>query len=199
MLKFPRGFSLIELMIALVILAVLSTHAAPSFSAWINNMKIRTAAEAVLSGLQLTRTEALKRNTVMSFQFTDTMDSSCALSAAGPHWIISRNSAEGACDSEPSSSSGTSLIVQKYDGTQTGGDMTKIESTQALFEFNGLGRLITPKVNTSLFVTGVGGKDGCVSEDAGGKARCLRIDISSGGGIRMCDPALPSTNIQGCE
>jgi type IV fimbrial biogenesis protein FimT len=193
MLKFSRGATLIELMVGVVILAILTTIAVPSFSQWVKNMRIRTVAEAVLSGLTLARTEALNRNTAMRFQLTDTVDGDCALSASGPHWVVSRDDAEGMCGAAPSDTE-TPRIVQIHDGTQGSGDKAKIAAGQNLFTFNGLGRLITPAAD--ILVSDAEGGEKCVSD--GGKARCLRIQITTGGGIRMCDPALPATDTQGC-
>ncbi len=38
---------------------------------------------------------------------------------------------------------------------------------------------------------------GC--QDAGtGAMRCLEVDVTMSGQVRMCDPALPATDPQGC-
>lgn len=58
-----KGFTLVELMIGLVIVGVLLMQAIPSFSAWIQNMKVRNSAEAILNGLQLARSQAVRSNT----------------------------------------------------------------------------------------------------------------------------------------
>jgi type IV fimbrial biogenesis protein FimT len=205
MLKFSRGFSLTELMIAITIMSLLVALAGPSFSRWISNAKIRTAAEAILSGLQLARTEALNRNAVMRFQLVSSLDGDCGLSDTGPHWIVSRDDPEGLCGATPVTSDMTAdgepasapRIVQKYDGAQAGGEEAKIidAAGQAVFTFNGMGRLTSPAA--SIQVYGAKGENGCISNN--GKDRCMRIDVSQGGGIKLCDPSLPSTNVQACQ
>jgi type IV fimbrial biogenesis protein FimT len=57
-----RGFTLIELMIALVIFGLLTMLALPQFTSMMANFQIRTASEALLNGLQTARGEAVKRN-----------------------------------------------------------------------------------------------------------------------------------------
>ena len=57
------GVSLIELMIAFSIMAILFGLAMPSFRTWIQNTQIRTATESIQNGLQLARSEAVRLNT----------------------------------------------------------------------------------------------------------------------------------------
>ena len=62
-----RGVTLIEMMIALVIIAMLILVAMPSFSAWLANAQIRNGAEAVLNGMQFARNQAIQFNTPVQF------------------------------------------------------------------------------------------------------------------------------------
>jgi len=57
-----RGFTIIELMIAIAILAVLITVVAPSFIEVIENNRIQTQTENMFRSLSLARSEAIKRN-----------------------------------------------------------------------------------------------------------------------------------------
>ena len=84
--------------------------------------------------------------------------------------------------------------MQAHNGNAEGGGQTLISSTQTSFTFNGLGQLTS--ASGSIDITGSGGASDCVK--AGQKTRCLRINITSGGGVRMCDPALSATDTQGC-
>ncbi len=188
-----RGVSLIEMMVGLVIIALLAMLAAPSVANWIRDMKIRTTAESISSGLQLARTEALRRNALLRFQLVDTLGSDCALNTGGPHWIVSRDDVEGKCEVAPSETDAP-RAVQAHNGNTEGGGQTLVSSTETLFTFNGLGRLTSTA--GSIDVTGPAGESDCAHKS--GTTRCLRINITSGGSIRMCDPALPATDTQGC-
>jgi type IV fimbrial biogenesis protein FimT len=95
-LKTPRGFSLVELIVGMAILGVLLAIAMPAFSNWLRNARVRTAAESVQNGLQLARAEAVRRNTTIRFQLVDTADDSCALSTAGPNWVVSFDNSRSA-------------------------------------------------------------------------------------------------------
>ena len=177
----------------MTIFGILMTLAAPSFSDWIRNMKIRTAVESIQNGLQLARSEALRRNAIVRFQLTDTMDEACALSTNGPHWFISLDNVTGNCDVAASETI-TPRIIQSRNGAEGGGNVTALSTGQALYTFNGLGRL-TSTPSDILVTSSVAGHS-CIKD--GGSVRCLRTVVSAGGQIRMCDPALPSTDAQAC-
>jgi type IV fimbrial biogenesis protein FimT len=58
-----RGFTLVELMIACAVMAVLAAIAAPSFSTLIANQRVKGAASDLHMALVKARGEAIKRNT----------------------------------------------------------------------------------------------------------------------------------------
>lgn len=59
--KFNNGFTLIELLITLVVGVILMTVAVPSFLDTIRNNRTATAANDVMTALNLVRSEAIKR------------------------------------------------------------------------------------------------------------------------------------------
>lgn len=56
------GVTLIEMMVALAIAALLVTLAIPSYTAWIADSQIRNAAESLGSGLRFAKSQAIIRN-----------------------------------------------------------------------------------------------------------------------------------------
>lgn len=95
-LRRQRGVSLIEIMIGLVIAAILFTIGAPSFSELILNIQIRTAAESILNGIQLTRAEAVRRNQNVQFSLTALPMSDWTVSVVnGAEVIQTRSGGEG--------------------------------------------------------------------------------------------------------
>jgi type IV fimbrial biogenesis protein FimT len=60
------GFTLIELMIVLAVLAVLVTTAAPGFREFIAGQRVKAAAFDLASELMLARSEAIKRNDALN-------------------------------------------------------------------------------------------------------------------------------------
>ena len=57
-----RGFTMVELMIALVIVAILLMLVTPTFAEFLRNAKIRSTADSIAGGMRLAQTEAIRRN-----------------------------------------------------------------------------------------------------------------------------------------
>jgi prepilin-type N-terminal cleavage/methylation domain-containing protein len=67
----PGGITLIELLVALAVLAVLLAAAAPAFTGLVDRLQLRGAADALYSDLLLARLEALRRNVPVGVAFGD--------------------------------------------------------------------------------------------------------------------------------
>ncbi len=191
-----RGFSLIELIVGIVILGVLMAMAAPRFSDWLRNARIRTSAEAIQNGLQLARAEAVRRNATVRFQLVSTIDDTCALAASGPHWVVSRNDPSDHCDVAEVTDflevndTAVPQIIQKRnnaDGSPNAAfDATDDGAASNTVVFNTLGRVSNATGIDRIDITNPMGT--CKAN--GGNLRCLRVLISIGGDIRLCDPAV---------
>lgn len=186
-----RGFSLIELMVVVVILGVLATLGAPSYHEWITNRRVRSTAESILSGLQMARAEAVRRNASVRFELMSNASAACAASSTGPAWVVSRAAAAGLCDVAPSNtvdvpSAGDPIIIASNGGAEATASTQIIGANgRSAVVFNGLGRISPATVGTMLACIDV---DVPTSTLSAADSRNLRIMISTGGQIRMCDP-----------
>jgi type IV fimbrial biogenesis protein FimT len=198
-----RGFTLIELMIGLAIMALLLSLAAPSFSTMIANSKVRGQAESIFNGLQLARAEALKRNTTVQFRLTSNLTSGCTGETDGTAWVVSLFDAAGKCDkatdltTSPTSAGFNSatnpLILQKKD---VGDPNLLVAAGQAGICFNGLGQLtaVAGICTTNTTTISVSNPNAGTCKAGGGDIRCMDIRVSTGGMVRFCDPAVTATD-----
>lgn len=193
-MKAQRGFSLIELIVGMLIFGILMALAIPAFTSWLRNARVRTAAETVLSGAQLARSEAVRRNTAVRFQLVSTLDDTCALTTDGPNWVISLDDPAGKCATAASDTTAP-RIIQSRSGAE-GRSAAKLAAGQSALVFNSLGRLTPPPANSVTIDVSNAAGEPCAAD--GGPVRCLRIMVTIGGQVRMCDPALTSGDAQAC-
>lgn len=72
MRRAARGFTLVELMVGLAIMAVLLAAAAPFMGDLVANARLREAGNAVFSELLMAQSEAVKRNTTVRLTLSGT-------------------------------------------------------------------------------------------------------------------------------
>jgi type IV fimbrial biogenesis protein FimT len=164
------GFTLIELMIAVAILAVLVTIGLPSFRQMLRNYEIRVAAESVANGLQRARAEAVAKNARVQFVL-----------GTGTSWYVDYVATPNPA-ARLDSSSGAET---------TNASVTVLPLAATTITFNQLGQIVTPNPDTSAPLTQV-------NLNATGGNQSLRVTIGAGGNARVCDPSLPSTNARSC-
>lgn len=167
----PSGFSLIELLIGIAIMAILAGLAMPSFQAWLQNTQIRNAAESIQNGLQRARAEAVGRNTNVEFVL-----------GAGSSWVVqlpdgtnieSRSSNEGSRD--------VTVAVAPLGATTV--------------TFNNFGGVLANNADASVPFTQV---DFDSSVLAAAESQELRVTIGLGGNVRMCDPNASAPSPRAC-
>jgi type IV fimbrial biogenesis protein FimT len=171
-MKAQRGMTLVELMIAVLILSIVLAKGLPALLDYISNDRIRSAAEEFRSGLESARMEAIRRNTTVNF----------VPDATG--WSVVLPGVGGAPDEV--------LIARAPKSNEAG---LSAVPTLANVAFNGSGRLAVPGA-FSVDIT-PSTSELCAAD--GGEARCLRVAVSPGGMVRMCDPAVPPDAPQGCQ
>lgn len=178
-----RGFSLVELTVALVVVSILVSMAVPSFMTWVQNNQIRTTSESILAGLQLARAEAVRRNTRVQFTLAGASFQNWTVGCVTP---IGDLNADGVDDCP--------AVIQSRNSVEgTANAVVAVDNTTITFA--GLGR--ANLAMTADITNPTGG--GCAA--ANGPMRCSRILVSTGGQVRMCDPAITisdPTNPRGC-
>jgi type IV fimbrial biogenesis protein FimT len=160
-------------MVAITILSIMLFIALPNFAVWMQNTQIRTAGEAVLSGMQLARAEAIRRNTAVQLHMNASSGWTARVMGTG-EVIQSRLAGEG---------SAAALV------TIEPADATKIT-------FNGFGSLMTPNPDDGTPSIAVIKIDS--PSIAAADSRDLCIVVGTGGTIRLCDPHVAVTDTRSC-
>lgn len=182
------GFTIVELMIGIVVLAMLMAMGGPSFATWLQNSQIRSMSEAMQNGLQLARAEAVRRNSQVRFELVNSLTATCALSTSGPNWIVSMDGAVGSCNSTNMADDAAPVAPRVVQSRPAGDGSPNavVTASQSSIVFNGLGRVTpTPGADITINVTN---PNGGACAGASGPMRCLRIVVGAAGQIRMCDP-----------
>lgn len=177
------GFTIIELVVVITIVGILLSMGFSSFETWIANTKVRTTAESIQNGLMLAKAEAIKSNSRVDFILTSTTPiasnvGTLTANTAGPHWVVRRY--------QTSTYTASDFLQSR---SQADGSInTTIAASQATVGFNSIGRATpTPAAAIVIDVSGIGSD------------RPLRVTISQGGAVRMCDPAFSTaSNALGC-
>ncbi len=168
-----KGFTLVELMVAIVIFAILATMAVPSFNSFIDKYRVKRAADTLSAFLINAKSEAIKRNATVRVVFKP----------AGAPWcagMITVSTTVSTCDCTATNS----CQIDGADRLVRGGDYKDIllttDPNNATFSF-------TPQRGT------VNAGNAQV-QSAGGLQ--VRVTVSGTGRIRLCSPS-GSGNIGG--
>lgn len=95
-MKTTNGFSLIELMVAVAIAAILLGIAVPSFNNMLADNRLATQTNDVIGAVLFARSEAIRRNQTITFCRTDSAAANtCAAGANWTDWIVTNNPAAG--------------------------------------------------------------------------------------------------------
>ncbi|MBW2144069.1 MAG: prepilin-type N-terminal cleavage/methylation domain-containing protein [Deltaproteobacteria bacterium] len=86
-LKNKRGFTFMEIMLVLVIVAILTAISIPAVMKWLPNYRLKRASRDLYSRLQLTKMAAIKTNTVCAVVYNPAGNSYQVLSDPGPDGI----------------------------------------------------------------------------------------------------------------
>jgi type IV fimbrial biogenesis protein FimT len=188
-----RGFSIVEIAVALAVLGIGLAFAMPSYTKWIANAQIRNRAESISFGLQQGRAEAIKRGGLVEFLLTTSSptaasEDSAVASSTGENWIVRAIVDAAAAPTDYA-------YVSGQFGTEGAGTATvaafnnNLSAALDTVTFDALGRIAR------------GGNDNgtaaiekiCVTSASltpANGARILEIDIGTAGQIKMCDPSV---------
>lgn len=161
--------TLIEVLIVVVIVGIIASLAAPSFTGGVGTARVTGAAEALYAHLQLARSEAVKRNTPITVSFN----------AAA--WCAGMIAGTAACDCTE-----TVTSESDYCGLDMGGTMTAQLVTGNAFQ--GVTMAANPFTNGNTTIDNVRGTANngsvCLTSSDG---KVLRVSMSILGRVSICE------------
>jgi type IV fimbrial biogenesis protein FimT len=121
-----QGFTLIELMITLAVMAILLGIAAPSFNNVVLSNKLSSYANNLVASANLARSEAIKRNSAITL-CASSNGTSCAASGGWEQgWVIKTTSGTQIIQTQPAAASGfkitegSALLSMDFDPSGVG-------------------------------------------------------------------------------
>jgi len=164
------GFTVVELMVTLAVVAILAAMAVPTMRSVIENSHIRVTSQSLQNGLSMARAEAVRLNTQVEFVLT------------GAGWNVQL--VDG-------------TLLQQASGKElaSGTAATTTPAGSSRITFDAFGRTAA-NVDASATMTQIDIAATNPSGTAGYKP--LRIQLNTGGLARLCDPAVASTEPKAC-
>lgn len=170
-LRRHAGFTIVELMVTVSVIAVLIAIAAPPMRSFIENARIRATSESLQNGLALARAESVRQNRNVEF----------AILASG--WEVRIP--------------GAATPLHAASGKEGYGslDLTVAPAGADRITFNAFGRTVA-NANGSAPVTSFDIE--AENPPSSGIYRPLRVQIQATGAPRLCKPSAASTDPRAC-
>lgn len=184
-----RGATLLELMVTVTIVGIIAAIGIPQMGQWIRNSSVNSAAEILQNGLRQAEAEAIRRNLRVEFLLTNEVPASSnikTLSATmnGKNWAIR------ALDGLVPLSDQNAAYVSGFLLKDVSSDIN-VEGPASVL-FSGSGRVLDSKG-----VAVASHQVYRITRTSSDKALC--VFVTPGGGIKLCNPALPSGEPFACQ
>ena len=169
---FSQGFTAIELMVVVAIVAILAALAGPSFTPLIDNWRTRQMAEGLQSTLYYARSEAIKRGGSVIIQKNPNNTNGCSLAPGVADWgcgwhVCADANLNNVCDATE--------ILQRFN-PPANTQVTRPAGAGATIQLNRWGLVAGPFVGFSLVplnksITNPAARGVCMS--SGGRIRII--------------------------
>ncbi len=174
-MKKARGFTLVELMIGIAVLALLLALGVPSFINLTRNNRLITQTNELVTAMSLARSESIKRGLPVSVCVSSNQtDCDTGTPDWADGWIMFTDAGS------PGELDGTDELLQVGQATSNGFAVTEMETGAAYVQFTPSG-LVNPAAARRLEIEW--------SADPTGRTRCISIAV--GGRINTTQGACP--------
>lgn len=188
--KLMKGFTLLEMLIAMAILAIIVSVGVPSLSGFSANQRLIGAAEQVYSHLQQARSEAVSRNSLVYVNFA--VDGTAS-------WEYGMSSVNSLCDLTITAANGVNacrMVVSDGDasldpgtGAVDAGDLVLMRYTDADYPGVSMNIASFSTGNTQLVFDPVRGTSTSGQVNlTGTNGNLLRVAVNLLGRVTLCTP-----------
>lgn len=166
------GFTVVELLVTVSVVAILTALAAPSFKPLIDRWRVRDALEAMQSTIYLARSEGIKRGGRVAIQKLPNTPASCTLASTNEEWgcgwfVYADNNSDGVWQPTEERLRTVATPANTNVIHQGGGQSIKVDRYGMMSGLNAKGFIFSPE------------PDGIASSATQG------LCVSSGGRIRV--------------
>ena len=171
------GFTLIEMIATVAVLAILVTVGIPSFQETIDKRRLTGAAEQLYGDLQYARSEAIKRNANVFVTFT----------GSGTTWCYGMSATTATCNCTTANScalDGVEKVVNQTGFRNISLGVSNITNNNLNFEPR---RGLVSMNNNALPI--VTGEIEFTSNHGASNEKELRLEVSRLGRVKMCSPS----------
>ncbi|WP_255577766.1 MULTISPECIES: GspH/FimT family pseudopilin [unclassified Acidovorax] len=170
-----RGFTIVELMVVVLIVAILAALALPSFNPIIERWRVQQALKGLESSIYYARAEAIKRASTISIRKNPTGTDGCTLAPGNADWdcgwfVFVDTNSNGVFDAGEE-------VLQRFTAPRN----TQVTRTanSASMQFDRWGRITGPFVGFSLVphnknISDLAARGLCVS--SGGRIRTIKSE-----------------------
>ena len=188
------GFSLVEAVVALAIMGILLAMALPMASSYMDNSRVRNAADVFVSSVMTAKAEAAQRNAQVEIVLL-TNPTSAGLAddgvSAAKGWAVRTVDRATFIDGM--------ALVEGGSGTVAPVTVTGVDQDGAALvgvAFTSLGGTNLAKRASFNFTHDTAGA--CVA--SGGPVRCMRVSVTTTGRVKLCDPSIADlTDTRSCN
>ncbi len=166
-----RGFTLIELMVTLAVLAIVLGIAIPSFNAMIRNNQSLALGDELISALNFTRSEAVKRSDIVTLCASNAARDGCGDDWTNGWLIIRDRDAGGEQGNNPTVNADADILRDREPLANGMSIAMNRGAAVTHVRFNQLGALARTDNNQ---VTGLVRHEDCTNDSA----RAIRISLS---------------------
>lgn len=196
------GFSMVEMMIALVVLGILVALGTPPMLRWVLSSKAGAATEFYADGIRVARAQAIGHNSASRFVLTENANGQM-------DWQVDICFAAAVACNDVGGVWSTTTTVAGGDPEGVGGFKSVFRSASALPTQVDLAESFLPLGSTTIYFTSLGWVDTTVngrvqritlapSLARGGAFATNALAISLAGMVSKCDPTVAAHDSRGC-